>query len=95
VVFGCSFFRFPVVFRCSDLHGSSDDPNGLEAPPWWFLVVSCSDLHGGFVVQISGGFWFRSPRQQLVFFGAKQQFGKVKNIIFKCGKIIQKYIYIE
>ena len=94
------------------LHGSSDDPNGLEAPPRWFLVVGCSDLHGGFgcsdfrwflvpistvglVVQISGGFWFRSPRQQLVFFGAKQQFGKVKSIIFKCDKIIKKYIYIE
>uniref|UniRef100_A0A2N9HKI8 Uncharacterized protein n=1 Tax=Fagus sylvatica TaxID=28930 RepID=A0A2N9HKI8_FAGSY len=25
-----------------------DDPNGLEAPPRWFLVVGCSDLHGGF-----------------------------------------------
>jgi hypothetical protein len=35
-------------FRCSDLHGSSDDPNGLEAAPRWFLVVGCSDLHGGF-----------------------------------------------
>ena len=40
--------RFPVLFRCSDLHGSSDDPNGLEAAPRWFLVVGCSDLHGGF-----------------------------------------------
>ena len=75
-----------------------DDPNGLEAPPRWFLVVGCwlfrsprwfhhaatiptvwRRHHGGFwllVVQISGGFWFRSPRQQLVFFCAKQQFGK-------------------
>jgi hypothetical protein len=31
---------------------------------------------------------------QLVFFGAKCCFGKVKNIIFKCGKIIKKvYLY--
>ena len=55
----------------------------LFRSPRWFLVV-----------QISGGFWVRSPRQQLVFFGGKQQFGKVKNIIFKCDKIIKKvYLY--
>ena len=40
--------RFPVLFRCSDLHGSNDDPNGLEAAPRWFLVVGCSDQFGGF-----------------------------------------------
>jgi hypothetical protein len=68
----------------------------------WVCLVVC----GGFwllVVQISTVVLlfrfpvvlFSIPRQQLVFFGAKQQFGKVKNIIFKCGKIIKKYIYIE
>jgi hypothetical protein len=40
--------RFPVLFRCSDLHGCSDDPHGLEAAPRWFLVVGCSDQFGGF-----------------------------------------------
>ena len=40
--------RFPVLFRCLDLHGSNDDPNGLEAAPRWFLVVGCSDQFGGF-----------------------------------------------
>ena len=54
---------------------------------WWSLpiftvVFGCSDFR-----------WFlvRTPRQ-LVIFGAKQQLWKVKNIIFKCGKIIKKYI---
>ena len=62
---------------------------------WWSLPIStvvfgCSDLRW-FLVQICGSFWFRSPRQ-LVIFGAKQQYRKGKNIIFKCGKIIKKYI---
>jgi hypothetical protein len=43
------------------------------------------------VGQICGGFWFRFARQ-LVIFGAKQQYRKGKNIIFKCGKIIKKNI---
>jgi hypothetical protein len=95
VVFGCSFFRFPVIFRCSVSTAAATIPTVWRRHHggFWLLVVQISTV--GLVVQISGGFWFRSPRQQLVFFGAKQQFGKVKNIIFKCGKIIKKYIYIE
>jgi hypothetical protein len=56
---------------------------GAFRSPRWFLVA-----------QISGGFWFRFARQ-LVIFDAKQQYRKGKNIIFKCGKIIKKYIYIK
>jgi hypothetical protein len=94
VVFGCWLFRSPRWFLVVQISGGfwfrsprqqrrSQRSGGattvvfgcwLFRSPRWFLVV-----------QISGGFWFRSPWQQLVFFGAKQQFGKVKNIIFKCG----------
>ena len=53
-------------------------------------MVLVAEISGG----CGGGGW-EGIVCQLVFFGAKQQFGKVKNIIFKCGKIIKKYIYIE
>jgi hypothetical protein len=69
VVFGCSFFRFPVVFRCSDLHGSSHHQerptawlsaqicnhrgHAVKHGPRWFLVVLSSDFRWFFVVQIS------------------------------------------
>jgi hypothetical protein len=59
---------------------------------FWLLVVQISTVVLLFRFPVV---LFSIPRQQLVFFGAKQQFGKVKNIIFKCGKIIKKYIYIE
>ena len=55
-------------------------------------MVLVAEISGG--CGCGGGGW-EEIVCQLVFFGAKQQFGKVKNIIFKCSKIIKKYIYIE
>jgi hypothetical protein len=47
-------------------------------------VVLVAEISGG----CGGGGW-----EGII--GAKCCFGKVKNIIFKCDKIIKKYIYIE
>ena len=52
-------------------------------------MVLVAEISGG----CGGGGW-EGIICQLVFFCAKQQFGKDKNIIFKCGKIIKKvYLY--